>query len=139
MFHSVQPKLKVTFLKISQQDHPFPKGGYKMRKLSAQWHVYRTRFLINAKQLTEAMTFVDVLGREHRGNAGDYLVESSDGSLRIAPRAIFEDVYVALEPNQKSPAVAKASQKNRFLHPAPLVSRQHALSSVEKAKASCMQ
>jgi hypothetical protein len=89
--------------------------------------VYRTRFLINAKQLTEAMTFMDVLGREHRGNAGDYLVESSDGSLRIAPRAIFEDVYVALEPNQKSPAVAKASQKNRFLHPAPLVSRQHAL------------
>jgi hypothetical protein len=35
-----------------------------------------------------------MLGREHRGQKGDYLVESSDGMLRIAPREIFEDVYV---------------------------------------------
>jgi hypothetical protein len=109
-----------------------------MRKLSAQWNVYRTRFLIKAKQLTEAMTFIDVLGREHHGSVGDYLVESSDGSLRIAPQAIFEDVYVALKPKQKSP-VAKVSGKNSFLHPAPMVSRQNALRVVEKPKASCMQ
>ena len=60
--------------------------------------VYRTRFLIRARQLTQALTFIDVLGREHHGECGDYLVESSDGSRRIAPRAIFEDVYVAMGP-----------------------------------------
>jgi hypothetical protein len=107
-----------------------------MRKSSARWNIYRTRFLIKAKQLTEAMTFVDVLGREHRGHAGDYLVESTDGTLRIAPQAIFEDVYVALEPQQKSLAREKPSRKPSFLHPAPLVSRQHALRTVEKHKAS---
>ena len=37
-----------------------------------------------------------MLGREHRGQKGDYLVESSDGMLRIAPRDIFEDVYVPM-------------------------------------------
>ena len=67
-----------------------------MRKTSASWKIYRTRFLIKARQLTEPMLFVDALGREHRGQAGDYLVESSDGSRRIAPRLIFEDVYVAM-------------------------------------------
>lgn len=107
-----------------------------MRKLSAQWNVYRTRFLIKAKQLDEAMTFVDVLGREHHGKAGDYLVESTDGTLRIAPRAIFEDVYVALESKLKSAAGEKASRKNSFLHPASQVSRQHALRAVEKHRAS---
>jgi hypothetical protein len=35
-----------------------------------------------------------VLGRQHSGRKGDYLVESSDGVLRIAPRQIFEDIYV---------------------------------------------
>ena len=69
-----------------------------MRKASTEWHIYRTRFLIRAKQLTEPLVFVDVLGREHRGRAGDYLVEWSDGILRIAPRKIFEDIYVAMEP-----------------------------------------
>jgi hypothetical protein len=39
------------------------------------------------------MTFTDVLGREHHGNPGDYVVQSAHG-LRIAPREIFEDVYV---------------------------------------------
>lgn len=37
-----------------------------------------------------------MLGREHRGQKGDYLVESSDGMSRIAPREIFEDVYVPM-------------------------------------------
>lgn len=46
--------------------------------------------------------FVDSLGREHCGRAGDYLVESSDGVRRIAPREIFEDVYVAMGSTTKS-------------------------------------
>lgn len=69
-----------------------------MSKLENDWQVYRTRFLIKAKQLTEPLTFVDALGREHHGKIGDYLVESSDGLQRIAPREIFEDVYVPMGP-----------------------------------------
>lgn len=69
-----------------------------MRKPSAEWNIYRTRFLIKAKQLTQPFVFVDALGREHCGQAGDYLVESSDGSRRIAPRQIFEDIYVWMGP-----------------------------------------
>jgi hypothetical protein len=61
------------------------------------WITYRTRFLVKAKQLTTSLTFTDVLGRHHSGRKGDYLVESSDGVLRIAPRQIFEDIYVALQ------------------------------------------
>jgi hypothetical protein len=60
------------------------------------WTTYRTRFLIRAKQLDQPLTFVDCLGREHSGSPGDYLVLSSDGSRRIAPREIFEDIYVPL-------------------------------------------
>ena len=40
--------------------------------------------------------FTDSLGRQHSGRKGDYLVESSDGVLSIAPRQIFEDVYVPI-------------------------------------------
>jgi hypothetical protein len=65
---------------------------------TAAWYIYRTRFLIKAKQLTEPMAFVDALGREHRGQPGDYLVESSDGSRSIQRREIFEDIYVAMGP-----------------------------------------
>jgi hypothetical protein len=61
--------------------------------MSDVWNTYRTRFLVKARQLTEPITFTDVLGREHHGNPGDYLVQSVHG-LRIAPREIFEDVYV---------------------------------------------
>lgn len=67
-----------------------------VRKVETEWQVYRTRFLIRAKQLSEPLVFLDALGHEHRGYKGDYLVESSDGSRRIAPREIFEDVYVAM-------------------------------------------
>jgi hypothetical protein len=66
-------------------------------KASAEWATYRTRFLIRAKQLTGPMIFVDALGREHSGCAGDYLMESPDGGRRIAPRAIFEDIYVIMD------------------------------------------
>jgi len=62
------------------------------------WKIYRTRFLIRAKQLTEPLSFLDALGREHHGCTGDYLVESSDGTRRIAPKEIFEDIYVAMGP-----------------------------------------
>jgi hypothetical protein len=61
------------------------------------WTTYRTRFLIRARQLDQPLTFVDCLGREHSGSPGDYLVLSSDGSRRIAPREIFEDIYVPLD------------------------------------------
>jgi hypothetical protein len=65
-------------------------------KATTPWITYRTRFLVKAKQLTTSLTFADVLGRQHSGRKGDYLVESSDGVLRIAPRQIFEDIYVPL-------------------------------------------
>jgi hypothetical protein len=75
---------------------------------SDDWNVYRTRFLVRAKQLTQPLVFVDPLGREHRGLPGDYLVQSSEGLLRIAPQEIFEDVYVTLEqePRRALPASA---------------------------------
>jgi hypothetical protein len=65
-------------------------------KTANTWQIYRTRFLIRARQLTKSLVFVDPLGREHRGKKGDYLVESSDGARNITPRQIFEDIYVAL-------------------------------------------
>ena len=63
---------------------------------SEEWKTYRTRFLVTAKQLSSTLTFVDHLGRQHSGRKGDYLVESSDGVLSIAPRCIFEDIYVPM-------------------------------------------
>jgi len=63
---------------------------------SEQWKTYRTRFLVKAKQLTSGLSFTDHLGRQHCGRKGDYLVESCDGVLSIAPKQIFEDVYVAM-------------------------------------------
>jgi hypothetical protein len=71
-------------------------------KAANPWITYRTRFLVRAKQLTTSLTFTDALGRQHSGSSGDYLVESSDGAFRIAPRQIFEDVYVALAPDSSS-------------------------------------
>jgi hypothetical protein len=61
--------------------------------MSDVWNTYRTRFLVKAKQLTEPMTCTDILGREHHGNPGDYVVQSAHG-MRIAPREVFEDLYV---------------------------------------------
>jgi hypothetical protein len=63
---------------------------------SSEWKTYRTRFLVKAKQLSSSLTFVDHLGRQHCGRKGDYLVESYDGVLSIAPRQIFEDIYVPM-------------------------------------------
>ena len=61
-----------------------------------QWKTYRTRFLVKAKQLSSSLSFIDHLGRQHCGRKGDYLVESSDGVISIAPRQIFEDIYVQM-------------------------------------------
>jgi hypothetical protein len=69
-------------------------------KASTPWITYRTRFLVKARQLTSTLTFTDALGRQHSGRKGDYLVEFSDGVLRIASRQIFEDVYVPLSAGQ---------------------------------------
>ena len=63
---------------------------------AAEWKTYRTRFLVKAMQLRADFSFTDPLGREHRGRRGDYLVESSDGVQRIAPREFFEDAYVPM-------------------------------------------
>jgi hypothetical protein len=72
--------------------------------LESQWTVYRTRFLVRARQLTEPLVFTDALGREQSGRPGDYIVESSEGIRRITSQALFEDIYVPLtasvEPTQ---------------------------------------
>jgi hypothetical protein len=68
-----------------------------VRNMSNNWKVYRTRFLVRAQQITQPCRFVDALGREHHGCPGDYLVESSHGIRRIAPRQIFEDIYVPMD------------------------------------------
>jgi len=67
-----------------------------VRNTSAVWKMYRTRFLVKARQLTGPLVFVDALGREQRGQPGDYLVEAADGSRSIQRRQIFEDIYVAM-------------------------------------------
>jgi hypothetical protein len=63
---------------------------------ASEWKTYRTRFLVKAKKLNSNLSFIDPLGREHCGRKGDYLVEFSDGAVRIAPRHLFEDVYVPI-------------------------------------------
>lgn len=72
-----------------------------MSSFIRDWKIYRTRFLIKAIRLDGPLTFTDPLGREHSGQKGDYLVESADGFQRIAPRAIFEDIYVPMESSRK--------------------------------------
>jgi len=70
---------------------------------TSPWKTYRTRFLVKAKQLSCSLVFTDSLGRQHSGRKGDYLVESSDGVLSIAPRQIFEDVYVSMPRAEAEP------------------------------------
>lgn len=106
------------YLRKSQNVLPPPRLA-KVRKASTDWQVYRTRFLVRARQLTEPMVFTDALGREHQGDRGDYLVESSDGSQRIAPRDIFEDIYVAMGPADREKWPSQATRK-----PIPELSRR---------------
>lgn len=93
---------------------------------NSEWKTYRTRFLVNAKQLTCSLTFTDSLGRQHSGRKGDYLVESSDGVLRIAPRHIFEDIYVSMDsPNETHPnLIADARVEARRKQPQPAHARR---------------
>lgn len=76
--------------------------------LESQWTVYRTRFLVRARQLTEPLVFTDALGREQSGRPGDYLVESSDGIKRITSQALFQDIYVPLVQPHGAPGVLTA-------------------------------
>jgi hypothetical protein len=78
-----------------------------------EWKTYRTRFLIKAKQLSSALSFVDHLGRQHCGRKGDYLVESSDGVLSIAPRRIFEDIYVPMSLSTSLATESATSESSR--------------------------
>ncbi len=92
-----------------------------MKHVSTDWHIYRTRFLVRARQLTEPLLFVDTLGREHQGDVGDYLVESSDGLRRIAPQEIFEDIYVPMAPGDDSawPSAAVTNSRREIAEPVP--------------------
>jgi len=74
------------------------------------WTVYRTRFLVSARQLTEPLVFTDPLGRQHSGRTGDYLVEYSEGLRTITPRAVFEDIYVPLEGTHLSSSIAPSTK-----------------------------
>jgi hypothetical protein len=80
------------------------------------WKTYRTRFLVKAKQLNSNLSFVDHLGRQHSGRKGDYLVESSDGVISIAPRQIFEDIYVAINAESFSPNPSSSEQTAEKVH-----------------------
>ena len=79
---------------------------------SVEWKTYRTRFLVKAKQLSSNLTFVDPLGRQHSGRKGDYLVES-DGMLRIAPRQIFEDIYVTIAAHEEETGERKNDKRKQ--------------------------
>jgi hypothetical protein len=83
-----------------------------VNEMFGEWITYRTRFLIKARQLDAPLTFVDCLGREHSGQKGDYLVLSSDGSQRIAPREIFEDIYVPMKDAGPCPAWAQIANED---------------------------
>jgi hypothetical protein len=111
---------------------------------SVEWKTYRTRFLVQAKQLNSALSFVDPLGRTHCGRKGDYLVESSDGVISIAPRQIFEDIYVQIsqshdvQPEQtdekfggKKPGESGLNESNRE---SGISERKLALVPVEKKR-----
>lgn len=74
----------------------------------AQWTLYRTRFLVRARQLTEPLVFTDAFGRQQSGRPGDYLVESSDGMRRITSQALFEDIYVPLPQNSQNLGAPRA-------------------------------
>jgi hypothetical protein len=95
------------------------------------WNIYRTRFLVRAKRLTRPLTFTDPLGREHHGRPGDYLVQSSNDLLRIAPQEIFEDVYVMMEAetqtetDREEPKSAFDGSPSEHLQPVSAVGNMH--------------
>jgi hypothetical protein len=84
---------------------------------SDEWKTYRTRFLVKAKQLGSSLSFVDSLGRQHSGRKGDYLVESSEGLISIAPRQIFEDIYVAMDQKEKNHGMRPGEESRKLPQP----------------------
>ncbi|MGO9088325.1 MAG: hypothetical protein ACLQBK_24200 [Candidatus Sulfotelmatobacter sp.] len=86
---------------------------------SEEWKTYRTRFLVKAKQLSSSLSFVDSLGRQHSGRKGDYLVESAEGVISIAPRQIFEDIYVAMGMEVETAAVRPGEERRDRKLPQP--------------------
>jgi len=80
--------------------------------------VYRTRFLVRARQLTEPLVFTDALGREQSGQPGDYLVESSEGIKRITAKILFEDIYVPLLPVVPGKRVPEKEAPGKAARPA---------------------
>lgn len=105
---------------------PPPKDDDPVKRMVSEWITYRTRFLIRAKQLDEPLTFVDCIGREHSGQIGDYLVLSSDGSRRIAPREIFEDIYVPMEQSAHTRSFAADIMTSRSAQTTKRTQRQPA-------------
>lgn len=91
-------------LRDTTQETKAPRCGVKEIAMNPedQWIVYRTRFLVRARQLTEPLIFTDAFGREQSGRPGDYLVESSTGIRRITSQALFEDIYVSLGQNSNN-------------------------------------
>jgi hypothetical protein len=87
-----------------------------------EWKTYRTRFLVRARQLNEPAVVIDASGREQIGSPGDYLVECSDGSRRVAPRQIFEDVYVEMEKDETATAatIERLARRDRSTPQRPL-------------------
>lgn len=81
--------------------------------VESPWTVYRSRFVVRARQLTEPLVFTDILGREQSGQPGDYLEESSSGFRCIRPRAFFESVYVPLNPSSGGSVPARESPQRR--------------------------
>ena len=82
-----------------------------------EWNLYRTRFLVKAKQLTEPLSFENALGYKYSGKPGDYLVEWSYGVKSILKRKFFEDVYVSMgaaEGNCPLPVASKLPMRPRL-------------------------
>src|SRR5271166_4947658 len=88
---------------MSMQERKFRRDSGQRAMKPVEWKTYRTRFLVKAKQLSSSLSFIVHLGRQHCGRKGDYLVESSDGVISIAPRQIFEDIYVPMSVADSSP------------------------------------
>jgi len=97
----------------------FPKRFCGVCPMSEDWNVYRTRFLVRARQLAEALSFTDPLGREHHGRPGDYLVQFSNDQVRIAPREVFEDVYVPMS-SENGPSAALTNQAKTSAQSVPI-------------------
>jgi hypothetical protein len=91
-----------------------------VNRTNQHWKVYRSKLLIKAKQLTYPLTFVDALGREHRGQPGDYLMEWSKGLLRIVPQEFFEDAYIPLKSTNSGKASGQLNGRTATKHPYPV-------------------